>query len=124
MFRQESFSDALFIERVKRNVEYLPNLVAVMRIAIAVAVLVFYLLQSKNPNSVVRFDRLPLYVWEASYAVFIFITLFFPQMRTERKNSIYPIAINLLDILMIILLTHIAGGVETGFGIFVLPFIA
>ncbi|MBR0128885.1 MAG: hypothetical protein IJM09_03625, partial [Neisseriaceae bacterium] len=126
MFRQESFADALFIERVKRNVEYLPNLVAVMRIAIALAVFVFYLLQSNTSATlgVVRFERVPLYIWEASYAAFILITLFFPHIRSERNRGLFPTIVNLLDILMIVLLTHLAGGVETGFGIFVLPFIA
>lgn len=124
MFRQESFSDALFIERVRRNVEYLPNLVSVMRIAIAMAVLVFYLLQNNSPTGVVHFDRIPLFIWEIFYATFIFIVLFFPLSRFKNGKQLFPTAVNLLDILMIILLTHIAGGVETGFGIFVLPFIA
>ena len=125
MFRQESFADALFIERVKRNVEYLPNLVAVMRIAIAMAVLVFYLLQNKNTNSVVHFERLPLFGWSIVYTVFIVITIFFPQANNNDKyHGIFPLAVNLMDIFMIVLLTYLAGGVETGFGIFVLPFIA
>ena len=124
MFRQESFSDALFIERVKRNVEYLPNLVSVMRIAIAIGVLVFYLLQSNNRTGSVHFERISLFAWEGVYAFFILITLFLPQVKAAKFRGIYPLAVNLMDIFMIILLTHIAGGVETGFGIFVLPFIA
>ena len=124
IFRQESFSDALFIERVKRNVEYLPNLVAVMRIAIAVAVLVFYLLQNNNNTGSVHFERLPLFAWESVYTFFILVTLFLPQVKAAKFKGIYPLAINLMDIFMIVLLTHLAGGVETGFGIFVLPFIA
>ena len=124
MFRQESFSDALFIERVKRTVEYLPNLVAVMRIAIAMGVMVFYLLQGNNNTGSVHFERVPLFAWEAVYAFFIFITLFVPQVKAAKFKGIYPLAINLMDIFMIVLLTHLAGGVETGFGIFVLPFIA
>ena len=124
IFRQESFSDALFIERVKRTVEYLPNLVAVMRIAIAVAVLVFYLLQNNNNTGSVHFERLPLFAWEGVYTFFILVTLFLPQVKAAKFRGIYPLAINLMDIFMIVLLTHLAGGVETGFGIFVLPFIA
>ncbi len=64
-----------------------------------------------------------LNVWFAVYGALILVSMFKPtwQVQSEGKR---PNAAAVLDITMMALLTFLAGGVQSGFGILMLPFLA
>lgn len=113
------------VERIRQTVDYLPTLINVTRIVVALAVLVFHLLMQggmEGTADLPRFHGIDLYLWEIVYGAFIVLMAIQPHWQIY--DSKLPLPVNLFDILMMVLLTHLAGGVATGFGILILPFIA
>ncbi|MDO5686253.1 MAG: HAMP domain-containing sensor histidine kinase [Neisseria sp.] len=112
-------------ERIRQTINYLPTLINVTRIVVALAVLVFHLLLRGSTviaADLPHFNSMQLYLWEFVYGFFIVVMAFAPQWQIS--DSKIPLPINLFDITMMVLLTHLAGGLDTGFGILILPFIA
>lgn len=109
------------IKRIKHTVEYFPLLVSVMRIVVGLAVFVFYLFQ---PPQYIILYRTPFYIWLAAYTIFIILMLLKNNFYSNEDNKIQIEAPKYVDIAMMIALTYISGGVHTGFGMLILPFIA
>ena len=112
----------LSVTHINRTIDYLPTLINIMRMVVGLAVLVFYIFVSRSPNSLIHFEPHLFYIWLGIDTIFIIAMLIFPQRQISDANL--PSPINLIDLIMMIALMHIAGGVETGFGILVLPFVA
>ena len=115
--------DSVSLQHIKRTIDYLPTLINITRIVVALAVLVFHLFTAGNENiGLVHFHPVPFYIWQSIYILFICVMMIFPQWQIQERAL--PAPVNLTDILMMSALTYIAGGVETGFAILLLPFIA
>lgn len=104
--------------------ERIPGLINIARIAIVLSLLVFHLsgVYTDGETQKNMFSPLEFYSWVAVYAVLILFSLFKPEWQLQ--SSDLPNAGAVSDITMIMVLTYIAGGIGSGFGILVLPFIA
>ncbi|WP_107929191.1 two-component system sensor histidine kinase NtrB [Neisseria animaloris] len=102
----------------------IPGLVNIARTSIVLSLLVFHLISTYSGGGTGKemFSPVEFYSWAAVYAFLILLTVFKPDWQLQ--NPDLPNASAVVDITMIMLLTYIAGGVDSGFGILVLPFIA
>ena len=123
LFHQEKFSKEALIEQAKRNIENLPNIITVMRISIALAILIFYLF-IPNTNATIKFNPILLYMWEGVYSLFIIFMLWVPTKDIEEENKWWLISVNMIDVIMMVILAITSGGMASGFSILVLPFVA
>lgn len=122
-FRQEKFSKEALIEQAKRNIENLPNIITVMRISIALAILIFYLFVPDS-NTSIKFNSILLYMWEGFYACFIIFMLWIPTKTIDEESKWWLTSVNMIDVIMMVILSLISGGMISGFSILVLPFVA
>ncbi|STZ76934.1 two-component system sensor histidine kinase NtrB [Bergeriella denitrificans] len=104
--------------------EKLPGLVNIARIAIVLPLLVFQLLVTDSSLSPGHsgFPDVAFYSWVLLYTFLIFLTIFRPDWQLQ--NLDLPNASAAVDISMIMVLVYVVGGLETGLGILVLPFVA
>ncbi|MFV2029470.1 two-component system sensor histidine kinase NtrB [Neisseria sp. S1] len=105
--------------------ERIPGLINIARIAIVFSLLVFHIISEYagiGATSVGLFNPIEFYTWAAVYGVIIFLTVFRPGWQEQTLEL--PSASAVADISMMAWLTYIAGGIQSGFGILILPFIA
>ncbi|QEY23726.1 ATP-binding protein [Neisseria animalis] len=102
----------------------IPGLVNIARIAIVLPLLIFQLLSTDsalNPDNF-NFPSVEFYSWVLLYTFLIFLTIFRPDWQLQSLDL--PNASAAVDISMMMLLVYVVGGLETGLGILVLPFVA
>ena len=103
--------------------ERIPGLINIARIAIVLSLLVFQVFSSYHGNlAEVTFPRIEFYSWAAIYSVFILLSILRPNWQWQ--SLALPNASAVVDISMMMVLVYIAGGLSSGFGILVLPFVA
>lgn len=104
--------------------ERIPGLINIARIAIVLSLLVFHLfsLSSGGETAKSMFPAVEFYSWVTLYALLILLTVFKPDWQLQTLEL--PNASAVVDITMMMVLTYITGGIGSGFGILVLPFIA
>lgn len=67
-------------------------------------------------------NGLGFYLWVGSYSIIILMTILNPRIQIEQNR---PLSISgVLDIVMMTLFMYLSGGIESGFGILILPFVA
>lgn len=104
--------------------ERIPGLINIARIAIVLSLLVFHLFSFSTGGETAKsmFPTVEFYSWITVYGLLILLTVFKPDWQLQTLEL--PNASAVVDITMIMVLTYITGGIESGFGILVLPFIA
>lgn len=104
--------------------ERIPGLINIARIAILFSLLVIQIAgnyaDSDGPLAI--FPPAEFYSWAAVYGVLILVTVLKPEW--QRQTLDLPNANAVADITMMMILTYMAGGIDSGFGILVLPFVA
>ena len=102
----------------------IPFLINIARITIVLSLLVFQALGDYSNTDKVNtiFKPVEFYSWAAAYSSLIFVSLFKPEW--QRQSLSLPNASAVADISIIMILVYLAGGIGSGFGILVLPFIA
>ncbi|MCP1660322.1 ATP-binding protein [Neisseria perflava] len=103
--------------------ERIPGLINIARIAIVLSLLVFQIFGTYSGIfSEASFPKMEFYSWAAAYAVLILLSIFRPDWQWQ--SLALPNASAVVDISMMMILVYIAGGLDSGFGILVLPFVA
>lgn len=106
------------------QIERTPNLINIARITMILSLLVFQVLSDYSSNDKIEsiFDQLEFYSWAAIYSGIVLLSYLKPGW--QRQSLALPNAGAVADISMLMLLVYLAGGIGSGFGILVLPFIA
>lgn len=104
--------------------ERIPGLINTARMVIVLALLVFHVLGSYSGVKVeqVSFPNVEFYSWISVYSMLIVLSIFRPDWQWQSLDL--PNASAVVDISMMMILVYIAGGLSSGFGILVLPFVA
>ena len=110
------------------QLDRLPWLMNIARVSLLLSLLTFHVLVNAYGASVgmARLVSLPLfgsrfYAWALMYGGLIVFSLLFPNWQQQKNNL--PNISAVADITMMVLLMHLAGGISSGFGILILPFI-
>lgn len=107
------------------------DLLNIARIAIFCSLLIFlavldnmagYKATTANYLPLIRNQNL-LYIWCTVYGLLIMFSLAKPQWQHQKIGKM-PNASAVIDISMMAVLTYLSGGVHSGFGILLLPFLA
>lgn len=106
----------------------LPGLVNIGRFSLLLTLLTFHVFiqgmgghAGGTKDGLLFFDDAEFYTWSVVYGVLIVTTLVYPQW--QHQEATIPKASAVADITMIAVLMHLAGGINSGFGILILPFI-
>lgn len=93
------------------------------RLALVLALLVFHIVGTYSDLQLQQFSfpPLPFYAWITAYSILILLSIFRPDWQWRALDV--PSASSVTDISMMVGLMYIAGGVSSGFGILVLPFV-
>ncbi|UOO82186.1 HAMP domain-containing histidine kinase [Uruburuella testudinis] len=106
--------------------ERIPGLINIARTSIVLSLLVFQVLSGaldvKNGTAHTLFPQAEFYSWVAVYGAMILTAAFKPEWQWQTLEL--PNASAVADITMMMVLTYLTGGINTGFGILVLPFVA
>lgn len=115
----------LFVQQDWENQnERIPGLINIARTSIVLSLLVFQVLSGAVETETTHaiFPAAEFYSWVAIYGVMILTAAFKPEWQWQSPGL--PNASAVADISMMMVLTYIAGGIGSGFGILVLPFVA
>lgn len=106
----------------------LPWLMNIARVSLLLSLLTFHVLVNAYGTNVgmARLAAMPIfssrfYLWAAVYGGIIVFSMVFPNWQRQENNL--PNISAVVDITMMVLLMHLAGGISSGFGILILPFI-
>ena len=99
----------------------IPALINIARIAIVLSLLVFQVV-SRYINQV-SFPPIPFDIWAVVYGLIIILTAVKPDWQWQSSTT-SPTASAVVDVSMIMLLVYIAGGITSGLGILIMPFVA
>ncbi|ASK27011.1 ATP-binding protein [Neisseria chenwenguii] len=103
--------------------ERIPGLTNIARIAIVMSLLVFQTVSAYGGASEkAAFPMIEFYSWAAVYSILIMLSVFRPDWQWQSLEL--PNASAVVDISMMMILVYLAGGLGSGFGILVLPFVA
>ena len=104
--------------------ERIPGLINIARIAIVLPLLVMHAfgVYSNGTHIGMSFPPVEFYSWAALYSFLILLSVARPDWQWQTLDL--PNASAVVDISMMMILVYIAGGVDSGFGILVLPFVA
>lgn len=104
--------------------ERIPGLINIARIAIVLPLLVMHAfgVYSNGIHIGMSFPPVEFYSWAALYSFLILLSVARPDWQWQTLDL--PNASAVVDISMMMILVYIAGGVDSGFGILVLPFVA
>ena len=105
-----------------KAISRLPMMVNAARLAILVSLLTIFFMFRQSNSGVVHLALVPFVIWAVIYGMGIVLSLFYPRWKPQHRNL--PAFHDLFDITMMVGLMHLTGGVESGFGILILPFIA
>lgn len=106
------------------QVERMPGLINIARVTIVLSLLMFQLISKQMSLDSLQtvFKPLEFYTWLMAYSGFIILTFLRPQW--QQQSLALPNAAAVVDITMMACLAFIVGGVGSGFGILILPFVA
>ena len=106
----------------------LPWLMNIARVSLLLSLLTFHVLVNAYGSNVgmARLASMPIfgsrfYIWAAVYGGLIVFSMVFPNWQQQKNNL--PNISAVVDITMMVILMHMAGGISSGFGILILPFI-
>lgn len=104
--------------------ERIPGLINIARIAIVLSLTVFQIFSNYAGTelSTISFHPLEFYSWVITYSLLILLSIFRPDWQWQSLDL--PNASAVVDISMMMILVYISGGLNSGFGILVLPFVA
>ena len=107
------------------QVDRIPWLLNVCRLTILLSMFVLYLMSVFSENAGLKKMVPPtiFYIWAAVYAGITLISIIRPHW-VRQENDKLPNASAVVDIVMIMALVYLTGGIGTGIGILVLPFVA
>ena len=107
------------------QVDRIPWLLNVCRLTILMSMFVLYMMSVFSENAGLKKMVPPtiFYIWAAVYAGITLISIVRPHW-VRQANDKLPNASAVVDIVMIMALVYLTGGIGTGVGILVLPFVA
>ena len=107
------------------QVDRIPWLLNVCRLTILLSMFVLYMMSVFSENAGLKKMVPPtiFYIWAAVYAGITLILIVRPHW-VQQENDKLPNASAVVDIVMIMALVYLTGGIGTGVGILVLPFVA
>ena len=107
------------------QVDRIPWLLNVCRLTILLSMFVLYMMSVFSENAGLKKMVPPtiFYIWAAVYAGITLISIVRPHW-VRQENDKLPNASAVVDIVMIMALVYLTGGIGTGVGILVLPFVA
>ncbi|GMQ52083.1 histidine kinase dimerization/phospho-acceptor domain-containing protein [Neisseria elongata] len=107
------------------QVDRIPWLLNVCRLTILMSMFVLYMMSVFSENAGLKKMVPPtiFYIWAAVYAGITLISIVRPHW-VRQENDKLPNASAVVDIVMIMALVYLTGGIGTGVGILVLPFVA
>ncbi|MCO6504071.1 MAG: HAMP domain-containing histidine kinase [Snodgrassella sp.] len=103
----------------------LSALLNIARVSLLFSIMTFYVLTRDVDGlglSVATFNKIELYSWISIYGFLILISMLVP--RWQNQTDALPNVYSVVDITMIAWLMSMGGGVDSGFGILILPFVA
>lgn len=110
------------------QLDRLPWLMNIARVSLLLSLLTFHVLVNAYGSNVgmAKLASLPIfgsrfYIWAAVYGGLIVFSMAFPYWQQQKNNL--PNISAVVDITMMVILMHLAGGISSGFGILILPFI-
>ena len=118
-------STRLFSKKdLDNQIERTPNLINIARITIIFSLLVFQVVSDYSTTDKIEsiFNPIEFYSWLFIYSVIALLGYLRPSW--QRQSLALPNAGAVADISMVMVLVYLAGGIGSGFGILVLPFIA
>jgi len=112
-------------EEWNEQVDRIPWLLNVCRLTILLSMFVLYMMSVFSENAGLKKMVPPtiFYIWAAVYAGITLISIVRPHW-VRQENDKLPNASAVVDIVMIMALVYLTGGIGTGVGILVLPFVA
>ena len=112
-------------EEWNEQVDRIPWLLNVCRLTILLSMFVLYMMSVFSENAGLKKMVPPtvFYIWAAVYAGITLISIARPHW-VRQENDKLPNASAVVDIVMIMVLVYLTGGIGTGIGILVLPFVA
>ena len=112
-------------EEWNEQVDRIPWLLNVCRLTILLSMFVLYMMSVFSENAGLKKMVPPtiFYIWAAIYAGITLISIIRPHW-VRQENDKLPNASAVVDIVMIMALVYLTGGIGTGVGILVLPFVA
>ena len=107
------------------QVDRIPWLLNICRLTILLSMFVLYMMSVFSENAGLKKMVPPtiFYIWAAVYAGITLISIVRPHW-VRQENDKLPNASAVVDIVMIMALVYLTGGIGTGIGILVLPFVA
>lgn len=110
--------------------QYLLKLINIARVTILFSFLIFLIAINSLRVPITHLSFAPLiqnqswlFVWCGMYSMIILVSLFYPNWALQKKNTL-PNMSAVVDITMIAVLMFLTGGMRSGFGILMLPFLA
>ena len=112
-------------EEWNEQVDRIPWLLNVCRLTILLSMFVLYMMSVFSGKAGLKKIVPPtiFYIWAAVYAGIALISIIRPHW-VQQENDKLPNASAVVDIVMIMALVYLTGGIGTGVGILVLPFVA
>ena len=113
------------IEGWQPYLDRLSALLNIARVSLLFSIMTFYVLTRDIDGlglSAANFNKIELYSWISIYGCLILFSMLVP--RWQNQTDALPNVNSVVDITMIAWLMSMAGGVDSGFGILLLPFIA
>lgn len=113
-----------------RQLRRLPALLNIARISLLFSLITFHVLANAYGSQIgFKIRALPIfsgqfYLWCSCYGALILLSMFIPDWQKHGKTShTFPNIRIVADITMLAWLMHLSGGISTGLGLFILPFI-
>ena len=110
--------------------QYLLKLINIARVTILFSFLIFLIAINSLRVPITHLSFAPLiqnqswlFVWCGMYSMIILVSLFYPTWALQKKNTLPNISA-VVDITMIAVLVFLTGGMRSGFGVLMLPFLA
>ena len=110
--------------------QYLLKLINIARVTILFSFLIFLIAINSLRVPITHLSFAPLiqnqswlFVWCGMYSMIILVSLFYPNWALQKKNTLPNISA-VVDITMIAVLVFLTGGMRSGFGVLMLPFLA
>lgn len=107
------------------QIDRIPWLINICRCAVAVSMLISHFMVNHTGLETIRYTipTAQFYFWLACYGLLITISFIRPRWLRQQREDL-PNTGAVIDISMIMILLYLAGGVTSGLGILVLPFVA
>ncbi len=97
-----------------------PNLVNTSRFAVLLSLIAYQLVLGAAVHK--NLISSSFYLWAGAYFIIVIIALLAPSNH-PRIRALQPVS-GIIDIVMMAILMYLSGGIQSGFGILILPFVA